>query len=214
MTTGALRRSHWKWLLFVLLAVCSPACTMHVTVPASPLPRTEEMKIPLRVGLYLTEFMREGKNVIRPWRPESVTPAYWLEFSFGEALSRGAEEVLASVFEDVEVVPIEAWLAGPLSGDHDVGIVPEVLRIEAVSLEPHAAEYRASITVRWNVLDRDGELIYTNAFTGEATAPAVFFVGSAPKRFGECMGEAVADQFGQAREAIVSAGWWRSLLRP
>jgi hypothetical protein len=181
-------------ILFCLIS-CASSTPITITrdrVNIAP----PEKKIPLKVGLYLSEAFR--------------TSECWSEYAdkhfiIGEGLSDGVEKMVRDLFQEVIVIDKIGNTQDSPSPNYDIIITPKFKQFTILIVRESLtkAHWKIENTIAWSVTSPDGKEIYQNTIqSDEITTHYIQSVNA------EIMIESIKDQLQKAQQAIYSSGWW------
>jgi hypothetical protein len=145
--------------VFIVLLVClGVACTHTYAVPDISLARHQSAdKIPIRVGLVLTQEFTEAK-----WEKHRLGDTFRIEV--GPKLAKGVDEMTSLLFLNALSVPEVEKI--PRSSVNAV-LIPRVLFIERALGASAWGESVLSIGIEWRLEDTAGRLIWIDSVVGE-----------------------------------------------
>jgi hypothetical protein len=150
----------------VAAALALGACTHTIKVPDQPFSAyATEQKIPLRLGLHLSDELRKAQ-----WRRE-VAGDTWL-IPIGDSLARNAPVFARAVFDGVVLVDEErsATALAAKRLEVDAVLTPRVLYINRTSGATSFGDSITSIRLEWTLATAEGAPIWIETVSGEAVA--------------------------------------------
>jgi hypothetical protein len=198
-------------VFFVILNFLIGCRTAYKKIePDLLIPIGQQGKIPLRAGLYLDQKLKNFS------KGPGATEIAYIEgkIDMGEALSKGAENVVKKSFK--EAVTIYTLQIESIPKGIDVVVFPEIDKIyggyTGEMISPLQAYPEVVVRIKWNIMDVNNDLriLYLNTFTGEAKYRKHYAPTSFP-RLCEAYEKAIKDQFTKAYIGITSTKWWESI---
>jgi len=188
-----------RCLIFVGLFLFLIACTYHYVVPSDyKLDAVKVEKIPLQVALYLnpkTVSFKHGSE-------------YYVntEYSLGDSFSKGVKNVCEILFD--KVVLIDSMNVDASTAQFKAIVVPEIVDI---SHDTSGKVIDRVIHTKWSIFSINGDILYTNTFTGKRDFFKDSKVGSTRETGGITYQKAMEDSFKNAMTSISSTKWWETV---
>lgn len=147
-------------LLTFLSLFISTGCTHTIRPPQEPFKDyTPQEKIRLKVGLYVTDKLRQAK-----WEMHSMADTWVIPI--GESLTRNSETLARHMF--AEVVDVSGSTQGQSAGV-DAILTPKLVYINRTLGATSIGQSITSIKVEWDLTAPDGKPIWVETVSGEAS---------------------------------------------
>lgn len=186
--------------LWTILCLASCATT-PMTIPKEiDIAATEVSdKIPLKVGLYLSQNVRNAKYLSHVRQIEGGS------FSAGDTLCYGSEKIMKNIFRETTILDSSDVLSAKSC---DVIVSPEVitLDIECYGKFLKGNTCAVQTVIKWNIVSPGGKEIYTSTVKGDDTN---IYVRSGIRMWQQFIEMSIKNSFQKAQEDIYTSVWWK-----
>ena len=202
MTTKCANLCFYQFVVFIVILSLLSGCVHPKNVQISlPIPVEETEKIPLRAGLYLD----------KQFTNYSIT--YLAVINVGEALSKGAENIINKAFQ--EGVTIYTTDLTMIPKGLDVLVIPEIDRIYVYEhgLGSYWSNTSVIARIKWRIQDMNGKIVFMNTFTGEDMYKRPANIYSMSSRACKGAAKALENHFTKAFVGLTSIKWWELIKK-
>jgi hypothetical protein len=190
--------------LSIMLFLTSCAMTEQLTIPKDIdiTPIKLSAKIPLRVGLYLSEDFRNATYPMHLWQGGYFGSAF-----AGDALCNSSEKIMQNIFQEVIILDSTKKVSETTSQRYDVIIAPQIVNLDyEIRTSGLTGWHIVQTVIKWDIASYDGKDIYIGTMKSDEIRV------KNPGKSGRielCLKPSLKDNFQKAQEDLYTNGWWK-----
>ncbi|MBI3354806.1 MAG: hypothetical protein HY034_07975 [Nitrospirae bacterium] len=192
-------------LLFMALSPLTAMTDDSIRLGSLNIMRHAEPKIPLKAWLYMDKRFR---NFTFSWKKSQ-------KIEIGEGLSRGTEEALMEIFNEVVVINAEKPLKEIFNESVIINIKPDISKKnDEVIIKPEIVDVfwissdiedsQVYLFCKWTIFDTKGKVLYVNTINAIGKDNSSF----RSTRERKAMTQAVEDLYKKLLTQMYSSKWW------